>query len=86
MIGEEAGSPGPSQSAGSQREMAVTRIGQLKDELSTTLAAISASRAKVGAPREQLAILPKNRIATQTTGFANEAADGMREELYKLQL
>ncbi len=73
-------------SPGSQREIAVSRIGRLEDELSTTAAAISGSKAKVGALRKQLEILPKNRIDTQTTGFANEAADGMREELYRLQL
>ena len=34
----------------------------------------------------QLAAMPAKEITEQTVGFANEAADGMRQQLYTLQL
>ncbi|HEY2881897.1 MAG TPA: GumC family protein [Pirellulales bacterium] len=68
------------------RNLAVTRIGHLKDEALTVTSDLASVEAEVKKLHEQLNSLPANEITEQTAGFANEAADGMRQQLYTLQL
>ena len=36
--------------------------------------------------KDQLKSLPENQVTEQTVGMSNEAADGMRQQLYALQI
>lgn len=69
-----------------RRTIIVTRIGRLEDDFLQTKATLAASEAEVKQLQEQLADLPTTEVTEQTAGFANEAADGMRQQLYALQL
>ena len=69
-----------------RRGIIVTRIGRLEDELLQSKAALAASEAEVKQLQQQLLDLPTTQVTEQTVGFANEAADGMRQQLYTLQL
>jgi uncharacterized protein involved in exopolysaccharide biosynthesis len=69
-----------------RRTIVVNRIGRLEDDLLQTSAQLAASEAEVKKLREQLDSLPATAVTEQTVGFANEATDGMRQQLYALQI
>ena len=73
-------------SPGDQREMLVTRIGRLEDELAQTAASLVSTEAEVRLVRDSLARLPETQVSARTKGMPNEAADKMREQLYVLEL
>jgi uncharacterized protein involved in exopolysaccharide biosynthesis len=70
----------------SQRTILVSRIGKLQDELLENEASQAAADAEVQKLRGQLRTLPVREITEETAGFANEAADGMRQQLYALEV
>jgi polysaccharide biosynthesis protein PslE len=69
-----------------QRTIVVNRIGRLEDDLLQVSTALSSAEAEVKQLKEQLESLPENQVTEQTVGMSNEAADGMRQQLYALQI
>ncbi len=69
----------------SQRELLVSRLSRLQDELLATDALVVSTRSEVEALNETLNKLSATQIAT-TSGLSNPAADGMRQLLYSLQI
>jgi polysaccharide biosynthesis protein PslE len=69
-----------------QRTIVVNRIGRLEDDLLQVSTALSSAEAGVKQLKEQLDSLPENQVTEQTVGMSNEAADGMRQQLYALQI
>ncbi len=58
----------------------------MRKELDETETASAASAARVKALKVSLAGLPSTLQKDKTTGFANSAADGMRKQIYDLEL
>jgi polysaccharide biosynthesis protein PslE len=73
-------------SPAAQRQLIVARIGRLEDELLGVESARAVAQAKVSGLRAKLATLPETQVANETSGFANEATDRMRDQFYGLQL
>jgi uncharacterized protein involved in exopolysaccharide biosynthesis/Mrp family chromosome partitioning ATPase len=69
-----------------QRRILMERIGGMQTELQQTESASAASAARVQALKASLAGLPSTLKTGEGTGFAMSAADGMRKEIYELQL
>ena len=69
-----------------QRKQLVAQIGRLEDELMAAEASESAAEAEVRLVQKKLAGYPATEVTTRTTGFATEAADTMRAQLYSLEL
>jgi uncharacterized protein involved in exopolysaccharide biosynthesis len=69
-----------------QRQILVSRIGRLDDELKTNTAMIAATTAETNALRNQLSKLDETQLLTKSEGMPNAAADGMRQQLYTLEL
>jgi uncharacterized protein involved in exopolysaccharide biosynthesis len=69
-----------------QRQVRVTRIGRLEDELLQATAAAEALQAEVKFLERQADSLPKTQVTATTKGMPNQAADLMRGQLYALQL
>lgn len=69
----------------SQRELMVTQLSRLQDELLTTDTLVVSTTSEVEALRATLKELSATQVAT-TVGLSNPAADGMRQLLYGLQL
>jgi uncharacterized protein involved in exopolysaccharide biosynthesis len=69
-----------------QRRLLLERIGGLQEQIEAADANLAAAKAKIQTLNRKLAELPKVIETGKTTGFPNYAADGMREQLYKLQL
>lgn len=69
-----------------QRKNLETEMQQL--ELSRVAAAtqVAASQALVDALNKELAALPKTLVSQEVSGFANQASDAMRQELYRLKI
>jgi len=72
--------------AAEQQRIVVARIGQLKDELMRTEAALQASIAEARGLRESLGGLAKLNVIGRTTGLPNQPADEVRQQVYQLQL
>jgi polysaccharide biosynthesis protein PslE len=70
----------------SQRTILVSRIGKLQDEMLMIDASLASAEAEVQKLRGQLRTLPVREVTEETEGFANEAADGMRQQLYTLEV
>lgn len=68
-----------------QRELMVTQLSRLQDELLTTDTLIVSTTSEVEALRATLKELSATQVAT-TVGLSNPAADGMRQLLYSLQM
>lgn len=79
---EETGLTDPQQ----QRALLISRINSLQDELLQTKAAQAATGAELEQLRQQLSSLSTDEITTRTVGFTNEGTDGIRQQLYSLQL
>lgn len=69
-----------------RRTIVVNRIGRLEDDLIQTSAQLSASEAESKKLHDQLTSLPATGVLEQTVGFVNDASDGMRQQLYALQM
>ena len=69
-----------------QRQILVARIGRLQDELLTAEGGSIASEATTRLLREQVAAMPRTHVSAVTKGLPNVAADGMRGQLYALEL
>jgi uncharacterized protein involved in exopolysaccharide biosynthesis len=69
-----------------QRQILVNQIGHLEDESKMTLALLAATEAETAALGTRIAGLHDTRVLTATAGHANVAADGMRQQLYTLQI
>jgi uncharacterized protein involved in exopolysaccharide biosynthesis len=69
-----------------QRQLLVTRIGRLEDDLQQTTSALAAATAELKAFQERLAAAPKMQVTGRTKGMPNGAADLMRSQLYALQI
>ena len=69
-----------------QRQLLVTRIGRLEDDLLSAQAGQAVAEAKVRTLRDKLNALPETQMTTEITGFANEGTDHMREQFYLLQV
>ena len=69
-----------------QREVLVTRMARVQDELFAAEADEAAARSRVQALEKQLANLPQTRLVSYTAGIGDEGANRMREQLYVLQI
>ena len=69
-----------------QRRIIQDRAGSFERDLEQTTADFKVSQAKIAATKDLLAHLPQTIVTANTSGFANVAADGMRQKLYELQL
>ncbi len=69
-----------------QRRILLERLGFLQREKEQTDNDLNASRDKIKAMEQMVSKIPATLLTGQTVGNANYAADGMRQELYKLQL
>ncbi|MEM8666675.1 MAG: hypothetical protein AAGG48_04120 [Planctomycetota bacterium] len=69
-----------------QRAALVTRIARLQDQHSDVVAQTAEVAAEVKMLREKFAGLSETLVLEETKGAANFASDGMREQLYGLQL
>lgn len=69
-----------------QRQNLVVRLGRLEDELKTTDATAAAAQAEVKALDERLSKMSPTQTLGAAAGYPNFAADGMRQQLYTLQL
>ena len=73
-------------SIASQKDILIQRIGRLEDEVLAVEADLAVNQAEVNSLEEKLQKQPEKLITEQTEGHTNEAADGMRERLYELQI
>jgi capsular exopolysaccharide synthesis family protein len=69
-----------------QRRIIQDRAGAFQRDLEQSSADYQVSQAKIAATKELLAHLPEKIVTSNTSGFPNVAADGMRQKLYELQL
>ena len=69
-----------------QQQILVNRIGRLDDELKTTTSQVTATQAESASLRKQLATVAQTQLLTKADGMPNAASDGMRQQLYTLQL
>ena len=70
----------------SQRELLVARVNRLQDDLLATDTLAQATKSEVEALSEKMAALSETTVSAYTTGLNNNAADGMRQTLFSLQL
>jgi uncharacterized protein involved in exopolysaccharide biosynthesis len=70
----------------SRREIIVTRIGRLEDDLLRAETESAAAQRSVQDLREKLATLPKTEVTGETKGVGNHGTDLMRDRFYSLQL
>jgi polysaccharide biosynthesis protein PslE len=69
-----------------QRQTLVAQIGRLEDELKATNALAAAAQAESRELATQLTGISETQAISKDTGHPNVAADGMRQQLYTLQL
>jgi uncharacterized protein involved in exopolysaccharide biosynthesis/Mrp family chromosome partitioning ATPase len=69
-----------------QRHILLMRLGGIQTELEGAESAAAASTARVKALKASFAGLPGTLQKDEITGFASSAADGMRKQIYDLQL
>jgi tyrosine-protein kinase Etk/Wzc len=69
-----------------QRQLLVSRMGRLEDDLLQTRSALAAAEAEARLLREKLVGLSPTQVSARTKGIRNEAADNMRGQLFTLQL
>jgi uncharacterized protein involved in exopolysaccharide biosynthesis len=73
-------------SVADQRRIQVERIGGLQDQALAAEAALAVAVSEVQAIATRLRDLPEMLVTERARGLANEAVDGMRQQLYLLQL
>jgi len=69
-----------------QRKLLVERIGRLEDKLTTAAAAAASSEAGVDVIHEKLNGMESIQVNSEVAGVTNEGTDGMREQLYALEI
>jgi uncharacterized protein involved in exopolysaccharide biosynthesis len=69
-----------------ERQLRVTRIGRIEDELLQVSASVTATETEIRLLRERLAGLPKTQVTAQVKNAPNNPSDMMRGQLYALQL
>jgi uncharacterized protein involved in exopolysaccharide biosynthesis len=69
-----------------QRRQLVDRLGRLEDDLMGAEASQASAEAEVRLIEKKLAGYPPTEVTSRTTGFATEAADSMRAQLYGLEM
>lgn len=69
-----------------QRRIQLARIGDLEEELSTAETSRKAAEAEVEVRKATLDALPETVITEEIRGQPNTVEDGMRQQLYTLQL
>ena len=69
-----------------QRQILVQRIGRLEDERKEAEATAASAAAEVKQLAGRLSDLSPTQVLGASAGFPNVAADGMRQQLYTLQL
>jgi uncharacterized protein involved in exopolysaccharide biosynthesis len=69
-----------------QRQLLMTRIGRLQDDLLQATAGLAAAEAEAKLLRDKRAGLAPTQVTARVKGARNEAADNMRGQLYALRL
>ena len=69
-----------------QRQNLVVRIGHLEDELKGNEASAVAAKAEIKNLADRLSKMSPTQVLGSAAGYPNFAADGMRQQLYTLQL
>ena len=69
-----------------QRQVILSRIGELEGQTGAAEVELAACEAKVQALQKTLASIPEVLVTQETTGFSDHAVDLMRAKLYELQL
>jgi uncharacterized protein involved in exopolysaccharide biosynthesis len=69
-----------------QRQNLVLRIGRLEDEVKTSDAQAAAAAAEIDAIGQRLQGMKPTQVNSAEAGYPNIAADGMRQQLYALQM
>ena len=69
-----------------QRQNLVLRIGRLEDDLKTSESTAAAASAEIKDIDERLKSISPTQVLGAAAGYPNLAADGMRQQLYALQL
>jgi len=69
-----------------QRQLLVTQIGHLEDEAKTIKAQVAAAQAEGRELTTQMAGISETQPLSKDSGHPNVAADGMRQQLYTLQM
>jgi polysaccharide biosynthesis protein PslE len=69
-----------------QRELHLNRIAALENSLLETQAALKSARAELDERTHIVQQLPEQLVLSETSGMPNTAAQGMRQQLYTLQL
>jgi uncharacterized protein involved in exopolysaccharide biosynthesis len=73
-------------SAPDQRRLVVERIGALEDELLRVESALAVARAEERSSSDRIGAVPPMLESERAMGMSSEAFDGMRQQLYSLQL
>ncbi|HEV7223969.1 MAG TPA: GNVR domain-containing protein [Pirellulales bacterium] len=69
-----------------QRKIIVERVGRLEESWLLASADVAAAKAQIELLRQGFAAQEETQVTAHTVGFANDAADGMQQQLYGLQL
>jgi uncharacterized protein involved in exopolysaccharide biosynthesis len=69
-----------------QRQNLVMRAGRLEEELNNTEATAAAARAEIKEIAQKLSGMKPVQVNSAESGYPNMAADGMRQQLYALQI
>ena len=69
-----------------QRRMMTKRVVRLEDESEQVACDVAASKAEIEQLQETLANLPRTEVREVTTGVGDFGTDGMRQQLYALEL
>lgn len=70
----------------SQRQLLVTRVAQLEDQLLAARVGLDGSAAELRVLEEKLRATPPTQVSSKTAGVADEGTDMMRQQRYSLEL
>jgi uncharacterized protein involved in exopolysaccharide biosynthesis len=69
-----------------QRQLLVTRVSSLEDQLLQARVALDGSAAELRVLNEKLASLPATQISSKTAGVPDTGTDGMRQQRFGLEM
>lgn len=69
-----------------QRRTLIAQVARVEDEFKTTQALVAATDAETRALKARLNELKETRVVSSAAGFPNIAADGIRQQLFTLQV
>jgi polysaccharide biosynthesis protein PslE len=72
--------------AAAQRQLVVTRISRVEEELMQKTAAMAALESRVRRTHDLLDKLPQTEVTAEKAGVGNEGSDMMRHQFYNLQV